>query len=128
MDGVPGGDASPRRGAGGEPRQLAREAGVRREQAESLRREVAKLGVETGDLDRAIAQLREFEQSAGSGSPKGLDQLQEAIIAGLKNFEFGLWRKFSTADHPALGAPEAVPPEYRALVDEYYRALGRRPR
>lgn len=102
---------------------------MRRTEAEALRREAAALGAETGDLDRAIARLREFENSAAAGAdPRGLDQLQEAIIAGLQRFEFGLLRKFVTADQPALGAPVAVPPEYRGQVEEYYRSLGRRPR
>lgn len=127
IDGAPSGDASPRGSAGGGLRQLAREAGVRRGQAESLRNETTRLGVDTGDLDRAIAQLREFERAAIGGNGEGLDQLQDAIIAGLKTFEFGLVRRFSMADHPSLGAPGAIPPEYRAQVDEYFRVLGRRP-
>jgi hypothetical protein len=46
----------------------------------------------------------------------------------LKTFEFTLYRRLGLSDEnrPALGAPPPVPPEYRALVEEYYRSLGRR--
>ena len=51
------------------------------------------------------------------------------MIAGLKEFEFAVWRKFNGVDlgnRPALGASAQVPPEYRALVEEYYRSLAKK--
>ena len=50
-------------------------------------------------------------------------------IAGLKDFEFTVWRKFNRTDPGnklALGASAQVPPEYRAMVGQYYRALARK--
>ena len=52
-----------------------------------------------------------------------------AIVAGLKDFEFTVWRKFNGTDPgniPALGASAQVPPVYRAMVGPYYRALARK--
>jgi hypothetical protein len=60
------------------------------------------------------------------GDPKGLAELQASVIDGLKTFEFALFRTFGLAgggQRPALGARASVPPEYRALVEEYYRAI-----
>ncbi|MCL4865827.1 MAG: hypothetical protein KJZ47_08030 [Gemmatimonadales bacterium] len=47
----------------------------------------------------------------------------------MKTFEFTLWRKFNggATGGPALGSSGQVPAEYRALVEEYYRSLARRP-
>ncbi|MEZ4589250.1 MAG: hypothetical protein R2909_22985 [Gemmatimonadales bacterium] len=59
---------------------------------------------------------------------RGLERLEEELIEGLKNLEFALWRKYggSGGQQPALGASARVPPEYRELVEEYYRALARK--
>ena len=109
----------------GDPRQIASEFRLRRENAEALRREMAGQGVDTRELDQAIENLRQLEQGRGFGDPKGLEQLQSSVIEGLKTFEFGLARKLGlgTEGRPALGARASVPPEYRAMVEEYYRSL-----
>ncbi len=73
---------------------------MRRENAQGLRREAAAQGVDTRELDRAIKGLRQLDNSRAFGDPKGIAQLQTAMLERLKNFEF-------------------VP--YRALVEEYYR-------
>lgn len=106
-------------------RQLSREFALRRQNAESLRGELQKQGVKTGDLDRAIGELRRLETSALTGDPQGIDQLQASVIDGLKMFEFSLYRRLGLGDSksPTLGSSAPVPPEYRAAVEEYYRAL-----
>jgi hypothetical protein len=101
---------------------------LRREAAESLRRELAQQGgVDLSELDRAIGELRQLESGRRFGDPRGIEELQAAVIEGLKTWEFKLFRALtqSGANRPALGAPSQVPPEYRALVEEYYRSLGR---
>ena len=109
----------------GSPQQFAREFRLRRENAEGLRREAAAQGVDTRELDRAIEGLRQLENSRAFGDPKGLEQLQTAMLERLKNFEFALYRSVGLgADgRPAAGARAAAPAEYRALVEEYYRVL-----
>jgi hypothetical protein len=81
--------------------------------------------VDVAPLDRAIGELHRLE---GETNPGRADQLQASIIAGLKDFEFNVWRKFNAdaGNTPALGSMAQVPPEYRAMVEEYYRSLARK--
>jgi hypothetical protein len=128
-EGAPGGGAGVPgdRLGGGDARQFAREFRLRREAAESLRRDLANQGVPTGELDRALDDLRRLESGRPFSDPKGLAELQQQVIEGLKTWEFMLWRRLGLLDgnRPALGAPVQAPAEYRALVEEYYRALAR---
>ncbi|HEV8358308.1 MAG TPA: DUF4175 family protein [Gemmatimonadales bacterium] len=112
---------------GGDARQLGREFRLRREGAEALRRDLAGQGLDVRGLDSAIASLRRLESERTLGDPKGLAQLQQDVIEGLKAYEFMLWRRLGLIgeNRPALGAPAQAPPEYRALVEEYYRSLAR---
>jgi len=114
-DGRPSGDASQARG----------EFRLRRQNAEALRRELSQQGVDVRDLDRAIEELRQLESGRLMGDPKGLAELQSSVIEGLKTFEFALFRTYGLGsdNRPAVGARAAVPAEYRALVEEYYRSL-----
>jgi hypothetical protein len=43
----------------------------------------------------------------------------------LKRFEFGLRRQNEAANTIVLSGSEEVPEEFRKLVQEYYRSLGR---
>lgn len=108
-------------------RQFSREFGLRRQAAESLRRELAREGIDTRELDRAISGLRRLESGTALNDPLGREELQAAIIEGLKTWEFRLWRTLGNGGDkgPAVGAPSQAPAEYRALVEEYYRALAR---
>lgn len=124
---TPGG--SPMNGLmAGDATQFAREFRLRRENAEGLRREAAQQGIDTRDLDRAIEGLRRLENSRAFGDPEGLAELQAAMLERLKDFEFAALRAagLGTDGRPAVGARAAVPGEYRALVEEYYRSLARK--
>jgi hypothetical protein len=122
-----GGGGNPGPISGEQARQYGREFRMRREAAESLRREVARQGIETAELDRAIRGLRQLETGAPFTDPKAMDELQKSIIEGLKTWEFRLWRALTQGSDkgPAVGSPSQAPAEYRALVEEYYRALAR---
>ena len=98
---------------------------MRRESAEALRTELGKQGVDTKELDKAIESMRQLENGRTFSDTRSLEQLQSAMIDGLKGFEFGLYRSLGLGaeGRPALGARAAVPAEYRALIDEYYRSL-----
>jgi hypothetical protein len=119
MAGRPSSSLSP-----GDSRQFSRELGMRRESAEGLRDELARQGVNVGDLDRMIENLRQLERGR-IGDPRGLEQLQLGVIEGLKEFEFSLYQRLGLAGGkgPSLGTRAAVPEEYRAAVEEYYRSL-----
>ncbi|MEP6780672.1 MAG: hypothetical protein ABJC26_12330, partial [Gemmatimonadaceae bacterium] len=105
--------------------QFSREFRMRRQAAEDLRKEMAQQGMNVKDLDRAISDMKQFENTKAFGDPQGIDQLQASVIDGLKDFEFSIYRKLGLGDQkgPALGARAPVPAEYRAAVEEYYRSL-----
>ena len=110
----------------GDPRQYSREYTQRRQEAERLRNDLQRAGIDTRELDRAIDDMRGLERSGAlTGDPKGLAELQSQVIEGLKTFEFGLYRKLGLVDdgRAASGARPPVPAEYRALVEEYYKSL-----
>jgi hypothetical protein len=112
----------------GDARQFSRELGLRRANAEALRGELARQGVNVADLDRMIETLRQLERGR-IGEPRGLEQLQGSVIDGLKEFEFSLYQRLGLAGGkgPTLGTRSPVPEEYRSAVEEYYRSLaGRR--
>jgi len=120
--GVPG---SGQRLSAEDSRQFAREFALRRESAEGLRRDLAQQGVDTRELDRAIENLRQLENARTFNDPNALAALQNAMIEGLKTFEFGLYRTLGLGSdgRPALGANAPVPAEYRSMIEEYYRSL-----
>ena len=101
---------------------------MRREAAQELRRDLAQQGIPTDELDRAIGDLRQLESGRPFSDPKNLTRLQASALDRLKTFEFMLYRRLGLDDagRPTLGTPAQVPPGYRALVEEYYRSLGRR--
>jgi hypothetical protein len=108
-------------------RQFAREFRARRRAADSLRADLRALGVPTEELDRLLDQFRALDDAKTFGDVRGLDRLEEDLIAGLKELEFTLWRRFGAEgeQRPTLGASARVPPRYRELVEEYYRSLAR---
>jgi hypothetical protein len=114
----------------GDARQLARAFGLRRGNAEALRRELAGQGIDVSQLDRSIEAMRQLERSGALDDPAAADRLEAQVIDGLKDFEFALARKLGGGqpNGPALGTRSPVPEEYRAAVEEYYRSLagGRR--
>jgi hypothetical protein len=109
----------------GDARQFSREFGLRRQNAEALRDELRKQGMDVTDLGNAIDELRRLETGRPFSDPRGLEQLQSQVIEGLKTFEFSLYRRLGLGDEqsPTLGTRAPVPSEYRAAVEEYYRSL-----
>ncbi|MDH3733735.1 MAG: hypothetical protein OEU54_09385, partial [Gemmatimonadota bacterium] len=112
-------------------RQFQREFQQRRDDARGLRDDLRRDGVEVGDLSDALAALDRLANAPGFDDPEELQRLQEAVIQGLKDFEFALRRDLGAEiERLFLSGSDDVPPEYRALVEEYYRSLseGRPPR
>jgi hypothetical protein len=110
---------------GGDARQFSREFALRRQKAEELRNELAKQGLDTKELDRAIGEMKKLEDARAFGDIQGVQELQSQVIEGLKTFEFGLYRTLGLGDGKgtAIGARAPVPAEYKAQVEEYYRSL-----
>ena len=109
-------------------RQFSREYRERRADAEALRRELSREGVDVSQLDRMIAQLRALESARVYNDAEELQRLQSAVVEGFKGFEFALRRAMEgdLTDRPLLGGTSDVPAEYRKMVEEYYKALARR--
>ena len=111
-------------------RQFDREWRERLGDADRLRSQLGAEGVDVRDLDRIIQQLRGLDQRLLAGDPRSLATLENEVVQGLKEFEFALRRQFAEAesDRPFLTGADEVPEKYRKMVEEYYKALSRRPR
>lgn len=111
----------------GQVRQLSREFGLRREDAEALRDHARAQGLDVTALNRAIDDLRRLESGRPLGDFRAGEELQAALLDRLKAFECALHRALTQSNGPrsALGARSAVPSEYRAQVEEYFRSLAR---
>ena len=129
------GQGTPAGGGGGqtftadEARQLSRELRARRDGAQELRRSLQGSGVDTKELDRAIARLGALDGAAVLGSKDALEKLRAGVVEDLKAFEFGLRRKLGAAESagPALGGNGQVPAQYREMVNEYFKSLSTKP-
>jgi hypothetical protein len=108
-------------------RQFQSELRQRRGELQELRRELQQEGVDVTQLDQLLRTLEVLENRDPIGDPRGMEQLAEAVIPGLKEFEYMLRRQLGGADMEQLflSGSDEVPPEYRELVEEYYRSLSR---
>ncbi|HLV25310.1 MAG TPA: hypothetical protein VKZ41_03285, partial [Gemmatimonadales bacterium] len=110
-------------------RQRSRELAERRSDGEELRRDLARQGMDVGDVDRLLEQMRQLERMRSSDDPDELRRLQTAVVEGWKLVEFRLLRAVVAreGDAPLERRLEAISPEYRESIERYYRALaGRR--
>ncbi len=124
--GMPGGAAQGQLSPD-DTRQFERELTRRRSELSELRHQLAEEAIDVEQLDEILGNLRGLEAPGRLADPRGLAQLREAVIAGLKEFEFALRRELAGGDverYFSTGAEE-VPPQYRELVEEYYRSLSR---
>ena len=124
---VPNQSGGPGRLRPGDLRQFGRELLERQSELTQLRQELEREGVDVGELDEVIADLRSLSRSRDIGDPLGLERLESEIIQGLKDFEYALRKQLLGAEEarPFLAGSEDVPSEYRELVEEYYRELAR---
>ncbi|NIM61195.1 MAG: hypothetical protein GTN89_10025, partial [Acidobacteria bacterium] len=108
-------------------RQFRGELGRRRNELAELRRDLVEEDVDVSQLDRILRGLGTLQNRGTLGDPRGLEQLQQEIIAGLKDFEFSLRRDLAGSDQERLflSGSDDVPEAYRKLVEEYYKALSR---
>ena len=134
--GAPNGAGSPRGGSpqlnGGrlspeDAQQFSREAQQRLNDAEALRRDLAKQGLPTTELDRAIEGLRQLADARVLEDTRTAADLRSKTIEGFKDFEFGLRRRLGEGDSTRVLLERSgdVPPAYKQHVEEYYRSIGR---
>jgi hypothetical protein len=92
-----------------------------------LRRDLAKQGVPTKELDNAIESLRQLTNPKTLEDTRAAADLRSKTIEGFKDFEFGLRRRLGGADSTRVLLERSgdVPPAYKQNVEEYYRSIGR---
>jgi len=93
--------------------------------AEGLRRDLQREGVNTSQLDRAIQGMRSLANENLAADESAAQRLKDQVLEGLKGFEFDLRRALSGADKERvlLGRTGDVPEGYRQFVEEYYKSL-----
>ena len=105
-------------------RQFQREFQQRREDASGLRDDLRREGIDVEELSDVVSALERLGNRSVFDDPEELARLQESILRGLKDFEFSLRRGLSAEiERLFLSGSDDVPPEYRRLVEEYYRSL-----
>ncbi|GBC82629.1 hypothetical protein HRbin10_01757 [bacterium HR10] len=112
-------------------RQLRRELDERVREAEALRRSLMPLRDLVDDVSRLIAELRRLDAGRLFNDPEEIERLKRQVLDPLRRLEWELSRRQqerSGADQLRLGEEAAVPPEYRRLVEQYYRRLARQPK
>lgn len=112
-------------------RQLRRELDERVREAEALRRSLMPLRDLVDDASRLIAELRRLDAGRLFNDPEEIERLKRQVLDPLRRLEWELSRRQQEqlgADRLRLGEEAAVPPEYRRLVQEYYRRLARQPK
>lgn len=133
MEGAPtgpggSGDMRPGSISPEQARQFRSEARQRLQDAQQLRDELRRQGMDTADLDQVIRDLSALTEERVWGMPKDLEALQAAVVDGVKQFEYRLRRDLGMADDQKLllSGSDEVPEGFRKMVEEYYRALARR--
>jgi hypothetical protein len=123
--GQPRGSAEPGQFSPEDVRQWRREADQRRRELQELQSQLRAEGIDTGELDRVISGMRDLGVGDTYEDTRSAIRLQRELLQGLKEFEYGLRRALTGPDPERLEqvGSDKVPPEYRDLVEEYYRAL-----
>ena len=111
-------------------RQLRREAGERRFQAEELRDRLAEAGVPAESLEgliNVVDRFRDLEARGIYGDPRALSELQRELIESLRELDFDVRRHFAAENRegPIVAGSGDVPEGYQDLVEEYFRSLAR---
>jgi hypothetical protein len=95
-------------------------------EAQALRNQLREQGVDPKDLDDIMRRMRELDSERIYRDVEELARLQTFVAEGIKRFEYNLRRQAGAdADRATVAGAEDVPPEFRALVEEYYRSLSK---
>ena len=115
-------------GTGG-ARGMRREVRERVAELRALAELVTEAGGDPSDLEAMIAAMRALDRDRTYDDPAEVQRLRSALVESMKQVEFRLRREFAADDEEQLLLHSSgdVPEAYRELVDEYFRALSRRP-
>jgi hypothetical protein len=106
-------------------RQLRSELRERIAEAEELRRQLIREGFDVSELDQALRELRALDSDRVFEDSGRLSLLQAAVVDRMKQFEFSLFQTVRGDEirRLFLSGTGDVPPEFRELVERYYREL-----
>ena len=118
------GDRRPGGFSPGDVRQWQREFQRRAGDAQDIRRLLQQEDFAVGDLDEIIRRMRELDDQRVYQDADEIARLQTFILEELKRFEYRLRREVdSESEELFLASSDEVPPGFRDLIEEYYRAL-----
>ena len=125
--GPPSGNRSGGQMSAEDARQFAREMQQRLGEAEALRNDLSKQGVDVSALNKAIESMRSAATQADDS--KSASDLRAQVVDGLKAFEFALRKALGAEESGRVmtGRTGDVPPAFRSYVEEYYRAISKPP-
>jgi hypothetical protein len=105
---------------------LQREFRQRAGEAQDIRGLLQQEGFTARDLDEVIRQMQALDDPRVYRDSEEIARLQTYLIEELKRFEYRLRREVDVeSEELYLAASDAVPPGFRDLIEEYYRALSR---
>ena len=108
-------------------RQMRREVRERAGEARTLAGLVERAGADPRELQAMIDAMRLLDRQGTYADTEEVLRLQSELVQTIKQLEFRLRREFAAGDEERIFLYQSgdVPEEYRALVEEYYRALSR---
>ena len=122
-----GGDARPT----SDSRQLANQAKQLATDAQNIRGDLQRAGVQAKDLkpvDDVIKALKDMTTEKNLQNPKGLQDLYSTAVEKFKMLEFEMRKRIDTTNEQLfLSGSDDVPPAFRSLIEQYYRSLNKKP-
>lgn len=108
-------------------RQMRREIRERIGETQALGALLERVGASPQELQDMIDAMRALDREGTYADPEAVARLQHELVETIKQLEFRLRREFAADDESEIFLHQSgdVPEEYRALVEEYYRALSR---
>jgi hypothetical protein len=107
-------------------RQWQREFSQRLGEAQGIRRLLQDEQFSAADLDEIIREMQEFDDMRVYQDSEEISRLQTYLREELKRFEYRLRREVGVENEDLfLASSDEVPPGFRDMIEEYYRALSR---
>ena len=127
LGGAARGDPRARALTPGEIRDFRREFEQRLGDAEALQRYLNEAGATAPEMSEVIDDLRALASARPYGDLPALARLQNELRENLQRLEFRIRREVEGdgSDRAVLDGFDEVPEGFRALVEEYFRALSR---
>jgi hypothetical protein len=110
-------------------RNMRNQAGEFVRDAQALRNLMGQAGLteDVQAVDDLIRSLRQLEGSQAYENLTDLQQLQSAALTKAQQLELNLRKRLDTTnDQLFLSGSEDVPPQFKSLIEEYYRRLSKK--